>query len=61
MSAANEEAVHLFLKEKLGFNQIYDVTEEAVKALASDDATDLRIVLEADTAARQYVHEIAGA
>ena len=60
MSAANEEAVHLFLKEKIGFNRIYDLAAEAVQALASDDASSLETILEADRAARQFVHETTG-
>ena len=45
MSAANEEAVHLFLKEKLGFNRIYDLAAAAVEKLADDDASDLENIL----------------
>ena len=60
MSAANEEAVHLFLKEKIGFNRIYDLAAEAVQALASDDASSLETILEADRTARQFVHETTG-
>lgn len=60
MSAANEEAVHLFLKEKIGFNRIYDLAAEAVQALASDDASSLETILEADRAARQFVHKTTG-
>ena len=61
MSAANEEAVHLFLKEKLGFNRIYDLAAEAVEKLASPEAPDLETILAADAAARTFVHETAGA
>ena len=60
MSAANEEAVHLFLKEKIGFNRIYDLAAEAVGKIASDSADDLDTILEADAAARKYVHETVG-
>ena len=60
MSAANEEAVHLFLQEKIGFNRIYDLAADAVKALAQDTAEDLETVLEADAAARRFVHEATG-
>ena len=60
MSAANEEAVHLFLKEKLGFNRIYDLAAAAVEKLAVDDASDLETILAADAAARQFVHETTG-
>ena len=61
MSAANEEAVHLFLKEKIGFNRIYDLAAEAVSELAGDDAATLEAILLADEAARQYVHSVTGA
>ena len=61
MSAANEEAVHLFLKEKLGFNRIYDMAAAAVEKLAGADAATLDVILEADAAARRYVHETVGA
>ena len=61
MSAANEEAVHLFLKEKLGFNRIYDMAASAVERLAGADASSLDVILEADAAARRFVHETAGA
>ena len=61
MSAANEEAVHLFLNEKIGFNRIYDLAAEAVEHLAGKKADDLETILAADAAARAYVHEIAGA
>ena len=61
MSAANEEAVHLFLREKLGFNRIYDMAASAVERLAGADASSLDVILEADAAARRFVHETAGA
>ncbi|MCR5088691.1 MAG: 1-deoxy-D-xylulose-5-phosphate reductoisomerase [Oscillospiraceae bacterium] len=57
MSAANEEAVHLFLEEKLGFNRIYDMASEAVAALADPRADDLDTIIAADAAARRFVHE----
>ena len=60
MSAANEEAVHLFLKEKIGFNRIYDLAAGAVSELAGDDAGSLEKILLADEAARQYVHSVTG-
>ena len=61
MSAANEEAVHLFLRGQLGFNRIYDVTAEAVNRLKCSEASELAVILEADAAARRFVHEIVGA
>ncbi len=60
MSAANEEAVHLFLKGKIGFNRIYDLAAGAVSAVAGDDAGSLETILLADEAARKYVHRVTG-
>ena len=60
MSAANEEAVHLFLKEKIGFNRIYDLAAGAVSAVAGDDVGSLETILLADEAARKYVHRVTG-
>ena len=60
MSAANEEAVHLFLKEKIGFNRIYDLAAEAVERFGGMSAENLGSILEADAAARRFVHECTG-
>ena len=57
MSAANEVAVHAFLRGELGFNRIYDAAAAAVDALGSARADDLDAILEADRAARNYVSE----
>ncbi len=54
MSAANEEAVGLFLKEKLGYNQIYDCAAAAVEHVGSVPGTDLETILEADREARAF-------
>ena len=60
MSAANEEAVHLFLREKIGFNRIYDLAAAAVDELAGSDAGSLDVILQADDAARHFVHRVVG-
>lgn len=57
MSAANEVAVHAFLRGELGFNRIYDASAAAVDALGSARADDLDAILEADRAARIFVSE----
>ena len=57
LSAANEEAVALFLHEKLGFNQIYDSVVAAVSALAEDGDVTLESLRAADAAARAHVKE----
>ncbi len=57
MSAANEVAVHKFLRRELGYNRIYDAAAGAVAALGSVDHPDLDTILAADQAARAYVNE----
>ena len=57
MSAANEVAVHAFLRGELGFNRIYDASRAAVEALGGARADDLDTILEADRAARNFVTE----
>ena len=57
MSAANEEAVDLFLRRRIGFNDIYDLVREAVDTLGGQPADTLEEVLEADKAARELVAE----
>jgi len=57
LSAANEEAVALFLHERLGFNRIYDSVAAAVSALAEDGDVTLESLRAADAAARAHVKE----
>ena len=57
MSAANEEAVHLFLKGRLGYNRIYEAAAGAVETLGGARGEDLETILAADQAARAYVLE----
>ena len=57
MSAANEVAVHKFLRHELGYNRIYDAAAGAVEKLGARPAPDLDAVLAADEAARIYVRE----
>ena len=57
MSAANEEAVSLFLQKKLGFNEIYDIVAEAVEKLATAGTPTLEMLQSADEAARRFVLE----
>ena len=57
MSAANEVAVHKFLRGELGYNRIYDAARGAVEAIPRQPADDLDVILAADTAARAYVNE----
>jgi len=57
MSAANEEAVHLFLAGRLGYNRIYDAAAGAVERVGAVQGADLETILAADAAARAYVRE----
>lgn len=57
MSAANEIAVSLFLRHRLGYNQIYDCALNAVNSIEIVKTPDLETVLEADKAAREFVLE----
>ncbi len=57
MSAANEVAVHKFLRGELGYNRIYDAALGAVETIPRQPADDLNVILAADTAARAYVNE----
>lgn len=57
MSAANEVAVHMFLKRRMGYNRIYDAAAGALEAVGVVHGADLDTILEADAAARRYVRE----
>lgn len=57
MSAANEVAVHMFLRGELGYNRIYDAAAGAVAAVPAADTLDIDEIIEADGAARRYVKE----
>ena len=57
MSAANEVAVHKFLRRELGYNRIYDAAAGAIEAIPFTAHPDLDTILSADEAARAYVRE----
>ncbi len=57
MSAANEVAVHAFLRGELGYNRIYDAAAAAVEAIGNVENPDLETILAADRAARDFVTE----
>ena len=57
LSAANEEAVGLFLAGRVGFNDIADIVREAVDRLGDAPADTLDDILAADAAARELVRE----
>ena len=55
MNGANEEAVGLFLADKIGFYDIYDLVCGAVEAVAYIANPTLEQILESDRCAREYV------
>lgn len=55
MNAANEEAVGLFLKDRIGFMEICERVSEAVEALGNRDARTIGEVLERDKEAREFI------
>ncbi|MDO4974096.1 MAG: 1-deoxy-D-xylulose-5-phosphate reductoisomerase [Eubacteriales bacterium] len=57
MSAANEVAVHKFLRGELGYNRIYDAAVGAVETVGWTKADSLETILASDEAARAYVRE----
>ena len=59
MNAANEEAVHLFLRGAVRFTDIYEITQKTTDRLPHSAASDLAAILEADSAARKYALELA--
>ena len=57
MNGANEEAVALFLEEKLSFQGIARAVGAAVEALGGMPAGSAEEILEADRAARRFIKE----
>ena len=55
MNGANEEAVALFLADKIGFYDIYRMVSGAVDAVPFTKNPTLDEILQADSLARQYV------
>ena len=55
MSAANEVAVHMFLRGEIGYNRIYDAAAAAVAAIPAVHTNDLDEILAADREARSFV------
>ena len=58
MNGANEEAVAMFLRDEIGFYDIYDLVSRAVDAVPFIENPDLDQVLEADQLARQAVRSM---
>ena len=60
MSAANEVAVHMFLRHELGYNRIYDAAFEAVENIPPVYTDNLDEIISADMEARHFVNERFG-
>ena len=59
MNGANETAVALFLEDKIGFYDIYDLVSKAVETVPFIQNPTLEEILESDRLARQAVNEFA--
>ncbi|MBR5021884.1 MAG: 1-deoxy-D-xylulose-5-phosphate reductoisomerase [Oscillospiraceae bacterium] len=59
MNGANEEAVALYLADRIGFYDIYDLVSKAVNAVAFIANPTLEQILEADRLAREAVRREA--
>ncbi|MBQ7236844.1 MAG: 1-deoxy-D-xylulose-5-phosphate reductoisomerase [Clostridia bacterium] len=59
-NGANEEAVGLFLKGAIGFNDIYKAIYGAMQAFEGEHHLNLEALTEADAFARRYVKELFG-
>jgi 1-deoxy-D-xylulose-5-phosphate reductoisomerase len=57
MNGANEVAVALYLQDKIGFYDIYDLVLGAVNTVAFIEKPNLEQILDSDRLARQYVRE----
>ena len=57
MNGANEEAVALFLDDKIGFYDIYELVAGAVEAVPFIENPTLEEILDADLQAREYVRQ----
>ena len=55
MNGANEEAVAMYLRDEIGFYDIYELVSRAVDAVPFVQNPTLEEILEADRAARAYV------
>ncbi|MBE6948365.1 MAG: 1-deoxy-D-xylulose-5-phosphate reductoisomerase [Ruminococcaceae bacterium] len=56
MNGANEAAVDLFLREKIGFTEIYDLVSETVAKFGGAMTNTVDEIIELDTEARSFVY-----
>ena len=59
MNGANEEAVAMYLRDEIGFYDIYDLVKGAMDAIPFIADPTLEEILSCDAAARQYVRDHA--
>ena len=59
MNGANEEAVDMYLRDQIGFYDIYDLVKGAMDAIPFIADPTLEEILACDAAARQYVRDQA--
>ena len=59
MNGANEEAVAMFLKDEIGFFQIYELVASAVEAVPYMENPTLEDILETDRLAREKVRDFS--
>ena len=59
MNGANEEAVAMFLKDEIGFYDIYRLVSQAVEAVPFIQTPTLEEILETDRLARKAVRQLA--
>lgn len=59
LNGANEAAVELFLKEKIGFLRIGELVRQAVEAAPNTDTPGLDDIFQADAFAREFVYSRA--
>ena len=57
MSAANEVAVHKFLRGELAYTKIYEAVAEAINRVGVIQRATLDEILDADSQARIFVNE----
>ena len=59
MNGANEEAVAMFLRDEIGFYDIYALVSQAVEMVPFVDNPTLEEILESDRLAREAVHTLS--
>ncbi|MFQ5650377.1 MAG: 1-deoxy-D-xylulose-5-phosphate reductoisomerase [bacterium] len=57
LNASNEQAVHLFLQEKIRFDQIHALVEDALAHCTTNGCLGVDELLEVDRSAREYISD----